>query len=529
MPIVAGIDFGTSSVRISLFDARKGRLGFAASDYPVIRPREDPDHASQRHEDHLRALVSAMRKALATAGVAGHSVRALAVATTGSTVVPVDAQLRPLDDYYLWCDHRGKAEAREITEAARRKRLQALRWSGGVVSAEFGFPKLLHWLRHNPGKLRRFATMLEHCDMTVAMLTGVKDAASVRRSICAAGHKWLWNAKLGGLPPERFLAGIDPRLAGVRAKLAGRYATSDQIAGPLCPEWARRLGLPAGIPVPVGVLDAHADAIGAGIRAGDVVNVVGTSGCVMAIVRKGSPIPGVAGVVEGSVHPRFAGVEAGISAVGDVFDAVARRSGTSPAALARGLERYRAGETGLLRLIWDHGDRNVLANPALGGVTLGWNLAHTAQDELFAAVEGAAFQTRILLERLTEYGVPVARVIQGGGIPRKNGTLNRVYADVLGKPVRVPAGDITGLGSAVFAFLAAGVFRRVEDAQRVLCPEYRTIAPHPPAVAVYRKLFPLYRKLYFAFGDPRSGPEKFGDDLPELQRIAYAVRAKGNP
>ncbi len=529
MPIVAGIDFGTSSVRVSLVDSRKGRLGSAAAEYPVLRPREDPDHASQRHDDHQRALVAAMRRALAEAGVPGRAVRALAVATTGSTVVPVDADLRPLGDYYLWCDHRGKDEAREITEAARRKKLEALRWCGGVVSSEFGFPKLLHWLRHNPGKRRRFATMLEHCDLTVAMLTGVRDAASVRRSVCAAGHKWMWNAKLGGLPPERFLAGVDPLLAGVRAILSGRYATSDQTAGPLCPEWARKLGLRAGIPVPVGVLDAHADAIGAGISPGDVVNVVGTSGCVMAIVRNGAPIPGVSGVVEGSVHPRFAGVEAGISAVGDVFDAIARRSGTSPAALARGLGDHRAGRTGLLRLNWDHGDRNVLANPALGGVTLGWNLGHTAQDELFAAVEGAAFQTRIILERLAEHGVPVRRVIQGGGIPRKNETLNRVYANVFNKPVRVPTRDITGLGSAVFAFLAAGVFRRVEDAQRALCPEHRTVAPQPAAAAVYRKLFPLYRKLYYAFGDPRSAPSAVGDVLPALQRLSRAIRAGGNP
>jgi len=204
---------------------------------------------------------------------------------------------------------------------------------------------------------------------------------------------------------------------------------------------------------------------------------------------------------------------------------LARRAGLSLAALAKGLDAYRAGQTGLLRLTWDNGDRTVLVNPELGGITLGWNLTHTAQDELFAAIEGTAFHTRIILERMGEHGVPIHRVINGGGIPQRNETLNRVYANVLGKPVLVPEDEVTSLGSAIFAFLAAGAFGTIEEAQRALCPRFRTVKPDPRASAVYEKLFPLYRKLYFGLGNPASEPVSIGDVLPALRRIAADVRA----
>ena len=190
------------------------------------------------------------------------------------------------------------------------------------------------------------------------------------------------------MPPEDFLVKVDPLLAGVRAKLNGVYATSDKIAGRLSPKWAAKLGLRAGIPIPVGAFDAHWDAIGAGVRAGDVVNVVGTSTCIMAIAEKVKLIPGVCGVVQGSVHPGMAGIEAGLSATGDIFDAIARRAGSSVEALSKNIGDYKAGQTGLLRLTWDNGDRTVLVNPELGGMTLGWNLMHNPEDELFAAIEG---------------------------------------------------------------------------------------------------------------------------------------------
>lgn len=525
MSVVAGVDFGTLSVRVSIVERRRGRIGSGTAEYPLHRKREDPDHATQSHADHMNALAEAMKKALASAGIQGEEIKAIALDTTGSSVIPVGDCLLPLDDYYLWCDHRSAREAALITNTARRWGLHAIEWCGGAYSSEWGFSKLLHWLRNNPDKRDLFVTAFEHCDMLTATLCGITTPEQAPRSICAMGHKWMWNEDLGGLPPEEFLCSVDPLLAGVRAKLNGRYATSDRIAGYLSPQWAAALGLRPGIPIPVGAFDAHWDAIGAGVRRGDVVNVVGTSTCIIAVADRVNLIPGVCGVVQGSVHPKMTGIEAGLSATGDIFDAIARRAGTSVDALSRGLENYRAGQTGLLRLSWDNGDRTVLVNPELGGITLGWNLTHAAADELFAAIEGTAFHTRIILERMQERGVSIERVINGGGIPQKNEVLNRVYANVLNKPVLVPETEVTSLGSAIFAFLAAGEFASIEEAQDELCPRHRTVEPDPGSASVYEELYRIYKRLYFGFGQDKSAAISVGDVLPALRNIAAAARS----
>jgi L-ribulokinase len=525
MPLVAGVDFGTLSVRVTLVDSQKGPIGTASAEYPLHRRREDPDFATQSHQDQMHALAQATRAVLEKTGVAAEEVAAIALDTTGSSVVPVDENLRPLDEYYLWCDHRAKSEAEEITARAHAVGLEAIDWCGGVYSHEWGFAKLLHWLRHNPAKRTQFATALEHCDMVAATLAGVTSTADLKRSICAMGHKWLWNPKWGGFPPEGFLVSVDPLLAGIREKLGGEYLTSEHIAGRLSPEWAEKLGLKAGIPIPVGAFDAHWDAIGSHIREGDVVNVVGTSTCIIAMAKKTELVPGVCGVVPGSVHPEYTGIEAGLSATGDIFEAIARRAGSTVAELSKGLETYRAGQTGLLRLSWDNGDRTVLVNPELGGVTLGWNLLHTAQDELFAAIEGTAFHTRIILERMAEHGVRVDRVINAGGIPQKNEVLNRVYANVLNKPVLVPSGVPTSLGSGIFALLAAGVYPTIEAAQEAVCLPLRTVEPDPDEAAVYERLYKVYRDAYFALGTRDASPIALGAVLPTLRSIgAEAMR-----
>ncbi len=517
MAVVAGVDFGTLSVRVSIVDSERGMLASAVSEYPLHRKREDPEYATQSHGDHMRALAAATRDAIKQADISGDQVQAIALDTTGSSVIPVGQDLQPLGEYYLWCDHRAKGEADEITAAAHREKLEAIEWCGGVYSSEWGFSKLLHWLRHNPDQRGNFASAFEHCDMVAATLCGITDPKKVKRSICAMGHKWLWNAKLGGLPPEEFLVKVDPLLAGVRGKLDGEYATSEHIAGTLSPFWAEKLGLKAGIPVPVGAFDAHWDAIGAGCRTDDMVNVVGTSTCIIGITPSPNLVPGVCGVVQGSVHPQRTGIEAGLSAVGDIFNAIAARAGTDVASLSKGLENYHAGQTGLLRMTWDNGDRTILVNPNLRGVTLGWNLQSTAQDELFAAIEGTAFHTRVIFDRMESNGVHVQRVINAGGIPQKNEVLNRVYANVLGRPVLVPTRSVTSLGSAIFAFLAAGTFKTIEEAQDKICPPYRIFEPDHSEQRVYEDLYRLFSRLYFAFG---KNAGDMGDVLPALIRIS---------
>ncbi len=521
MAIVAGVDFGTLSVRVSLVDSERGLLDSAVAEYPLHRKREDPEYATQSHADHMKTLASATRDVLKKTNVNGEEVQAIALDTTGSSVIPVGKNLQPLGEYYLWCDHRAKGEAAEITEAAHRKGLEAIQWCGGVYSSEWGFSKLLHWLRNNPEKRSQFVSAFEHCDMVAATLCGITEAKQVKRSVCAMGHKWLWNAQLGGLPPEEFLVEVDPIFKGVRALLDGEYATSDKIAGHLSTFWAEQLGLKAGIPVPVGAFDAHWDAIGAGCRTDDMVNVIGTSTCIIGITPSVNLVPGVCGVVQGSVHPLRTGIEAGLSAVGDIFNAIATRACTDVKTLSKGLEKYRAGQTGLLRMTWDNGDRTVLVNPNLRGVTFGWNLQSTAQDELFAAIEGTAFHTRVILDRMAGNGVHIKRVINAGGIPQKNDVLNQVYANVLGRPVLVPSKSVVSLGAAIFAFLAAGTFKTVEEAQDRICPSNREFLPDSASRETYDKIYPLYNRGYFSLGQVKGGD--LGDLLPTLISVAAAV------
>jgi L-ribulokinase len=520
---VAGVDFGTLSVRVSIFDKERGKLGLGTAEYPLHSSQTDPHLKTQSHDDQMKALVQAMCEAVRESGIDGKEIKSIALDTTGSSVIMVGENLEPLGEYYLWCDHRAAEEAAEITRAAHAfhggKGFEGIAWCGGVYSSEWGWSKLLHWLRHNPELRPRLVTALEHCDMVAATLCGVTDPTQIARSVCAMGHKWMWNPKWGGLPPEEFLCAVDPLLGGMRDKIAGRYATSNEIAGHLSPKWAAEMGLAPGIPIPVGAFDAHWDAIGANIRLGDVVNVIGTSTCIIGLSDQQTLVPGVCGVVPGSVDPARIGIEAGMSAVGDVFAAIARRAGKSVAELSAESAHLKAGQTGLMRLTWDNGDRTVLVNPALGGVVFGWNLHHTAADEVFAAIEGSALHTRVIFNRMEESGAPIKRVINGGGIPKKNPQLNQIYANVLRKPVLVPEGDVTSLGSVIFAFLAAGEFRTIEEAQNALCPPFKMFTPEKSEAARYDRLFELFRCAYFALGSPDAKAASIGKILPELKAI----------
>ncbi len=506
MAIVAGVDFGTLSVRVTLMDTVSGQsLATAVADYPLKRSAAEPLLGAQSHEDHMSGLVRAMKEAVRLAGIDGQEIAALACDTTGSSVVVVDEALQPLGDYYLWCDHRAHAEAEEITARARTEGIEALDWCGGVYSHEWGYAKLLHFLRHNADKRDRVATALEHCDMVAATLCGISRMEDLPRSICAMGHKWMWGRRWGGPPPQEFLSRVDPLLDGVNAKLRGRYLTSDQIAGHLSPEWAGKMGLKAGIPIPVGAFDSHWDAIGAGLRPGDVVNVVGTSTCIITIADpEFQPVPGLCGVVPGSVLPGWCGVEAGQSATGDVFEAIARRAGTDVATLSRGLDRYGPGQTGLMRLNWDNGDRTVLVRSDLGGVTLGWDLNHGPGDELHAAIEGMAMHLKVIYDRMKSGGVRTDRIINAGGIPGKNRLLNQIYADVLETDVHVCTTSPVGVGASIFAAVACGAFASIPEAQARLAPPTEVFHPRPDRAGPYRQLSQIFSDLYFGFGTDRS-------------------------
>lgn len=503
MAIVAGVDFGTLSVRVTLMDSDNGSvLAGASAGYELKRSAATPLMGAQSHDDHMAGLASAMQEALQKAGIAGSEVRALAIDTTGSSVVMVDENLRPLADYYLWCDHQAHEEAREITRVGQAEGVEALRWCGGTYSHEWGFAKVLHFLRHNPEKRAQFYTALEHCDMVAATLCGITERDELPRSLCGAGHKWMYGSRWGGFPPQAFFSRVDPLFNGILDKMAGRYLASDAIAGHLSEEWAGKLGLAAGIPIPVGALDAHWDAIGSGGQPGDVVNVIGTSTCIISMGPADfDPVEGLCGVAADSVVPGFAGIEAGQSATGDVFSAIAKRASSNVAKLSEGIEDFAPCQTGLLRLNWDNGDRTVLVRSDLSGVTLGWDLNHEARDELHAAIEGMAMHVRIIIDRMCEGGLQPNRIVNAGGIPQKNDILNQIYADVLNKEVYVPSVSPVGTGSCIFAAVAAGLHPDILTAQKAMAPAARVFHPRPTHVPGYEKLFTLYREAYFGFGE----------------------------
>lgn len=529
--IVAGVDFGTLSVRVTCVEATTGQVvARATASYPMQRSKDDPLLRGQAHADHMEALVRAMREACESGGFDGRSIEALACDTTGSSVVMVDRNLQPLADYYLWCDHRAHREAEEITARARAENIEALEWCGGTYSHEWGYAKVLHFLRHNPNLRDHFATALEHCDMVAATLCGISDLTALPRSLCAAGHKWMYGERWGGLPPQDFLSRIDPLLDGINAKLSGQWLTSDQIAGHLCAEWAAKLGLRAGIPIPVGAFDAHWDAVGAGAVPGDVVNVVGTSTCIIAMADVGyRPVPGLCGVVPGSVLPGWAGIEAGQSATGDVFEAIARRADLDLSEAMAGYEDLPPGGTGLLRVNWDNGDRTVLVRSDLGAITFGWDLNHNANDEVHAAMEGMAMHVRVIVERIASGNASIGRVINTGGIAQRSDLLNQIYADVLGRDIHVPQTSPVGIGACIFAALAAGAFDSFGQAQLALCPPTLVFTPRQAKGAGYAELFDLFTDVYFGFGEGRAFDAR--RILPQLRsfRLSAAGRNKSAP
>ena len=528
MRIVAGVDFGTLSVRVTLLDTERGRLGTASASYPLHRRRDDPDYATQSHDDHMTALVEAMRQVLADTGIDGDQIEAIALDTTGSSVIPVGARSQPLDDYYLWCDHRAARSRSRSPRSPTRASLEAIEWCGGVYSHEWGFAKLLHWLRHNPDKRAQFVTAFEHCDMVAATLCGITDPDAGQAQHLRHGPQVDVEPALGRLPS----AGVPHRRRPAprrRPRQDGRRRTltSDHIAGHLSPEWAAKLGLTRRHPHPRRrlrrPLGRHRRRLPRRRRRQRRrhFHLHHRHG------RQRRPRPRRL-----RRRPRLASIPPS-PASKPASPPSATSSTPSPAApaptsreLSEGLDNYRAGQTGLLRLTWDNGDRTVLVNPELGGVTLGWNLIHTAQDELFAAIEGTAFHTRIILERMAEHGVPIDRVINAGGIPQNNAVLNQVYANVLSKPVLVPAGvahqpRLRHLRHARRRHLP----HRSKPPSKSCAPSTASSLPDPKSAAVYEKLYPLYRRVYFAFGD-EGVTSALGDILRSLRDIAAEVRAQ---
>ncbi|HUX19859.1 MAG TPA: ribulokinase, partial [Spirochaetia bacterium] len=482
-----GLDYGTNSVRALVVDAADGReiatsvWEYAHGDHGVVIDPKNPNLARQHPQDYLDGFLHATTQALRLAeketDFDTKQVIGIGVDTTGSTPIPVDASGEPLafkSEFadnpaalaWLWKDHTSVAEAEEITALARKLKPEYLAKCGGTYSSEWYWAKMLHCKRTAPAVFQAAHTWVEFTDWVPAVLTGTSHPDKLRRGVCAAGHKAMYHESWGGYPEEDFLSKLDPELIRVRRTLPPKTYSVDEAAGELIGEWAAKLGLPAGIPVAIGAFDAHIGGIGSGIRPGTLVKTIGTSTCDLMVAPLAgglADIPGLCGIVPGSILPGNFGMEAGQSAVGDIlnwFVEQIRPGGDEAgghAALTHKAAELKPGESGLLALDWENGNRTILVDQRLTGLILGLSL-HSSPAEIYRAlIEATAFGSRIIMERFEEYEVKVERVVACGGIPQKNELFMQIYADVMGREVEVSKSSETcALGSAMAGAVVAG-------------------------------------------------------------------------
>jgi L-ribulokinase len=547
-----GIDFGTNSVRALVVRCADGmEFGSAVVNYPsghqgVLLDPKDHTLARQFPGDHLTGLELSVRGALLAAkkkrGFSPDKIIGIGVDTTGSSPIPVDAGNRPLAldrrwrknlhaQCWLWKDHTSVREAVRITALAAEHRPRYIAKCGNTYSSEWFWSKLWHCLNVAPDVFNAAHSWVELADWIPSILAGADLPAKIVRGICMAGHKALYADEWGGLPDKEFLSLLHPKLADLRDRLYEKAYDATVPAGNLAPGWARKLGLPPGIPIAIGEMDVHYGAIGCGVAEGVIVKVIGTSTCDCGVVsadKSVADIPGICGIVKGAILPGFYGIEAGQSAVGDIFkwwvEVVCGGDGALHASLTKDAAKQRPGQSGLLALDWNNGNRTVLVDPLLTGVLLGQTL-YTTQAEIYRAlIEATAFGARAILERLREFGVPVHRIICAGGIAEKNPLLMQIYADITGCRMQVSgSSQACALGSAISAAVLAGAHKSFPAAQkamtRVQPKDYRPIRANQKT---YDTLYRLYRQLHDAFGGLNQSA-----DLSRVMKELLEIKGSG--
>jgi L-ribulokinase len=534
-----GLDFGTNSCRSLIVDIANGKeVASHVFRYPsgkegVIVDAADPHLARQNPADYLEGIETIITGALKKAKSAAKNFSAvdvigIGVDTTGSSPMPLDAHGQPLcfDKRFkknpaamawLWKDHTSYNEAAWITETAAKIRPRYLSKIGGTYSSEWWWSKILHCRNTAPDVFAAAASWAEICDWITAHLTGNADPKTMTRSVCAAGHKAMFSDEWGGLPDEEFLNALSPGLGELRSRLFDTAKTSEKRAGVISAAWAKKLGLPADTAVCVGAFDAHMGAVGAGVSAGTLVKIIGTSTCDIMIhpaTEAIRDIPGVCGIVNGSVMDGYYGIEAGQSAVGDIFlwfinTLVPDSYGKTQDEKFRNLEKEAMallpGESGLLALDWNNGNRTILVDVRLTGLVMGQTL-HTGAAEIYRALmEATAFGALTIIDRIGEYGVAVREVVNCGGLAVKSPLLMQIYADVAGRPMKISQSDQTpALGAAMFGAVAAGKlsggYDAIEEAQQRMAGTRKVYLPIPAHQEVYKKLYVLYRQLHDSFG-----------------------------
>ncbi len=553
-----GVDYGTNSCRALLVDVATGReVATSVFPYPrgeagIIHDKRDPNVARQAPGDYIAGFLRTVQHVVAEAKAKEPNfdperVTGIGIDTTGSTVIPVNEdgvplgmlkafEKNPAAQAWLWKDHTSWEEAAWITETARKAKAPYLKMCGGAYSSEWFWSKIWHCERTAPEVFEAAASWVEACDFIPAFVTGHLSPKTMSRSVCAAGHKAMYNASWGGLPSRDFLKKLSPGLADLRERLytTEHVKASDQIAGFLDEEVAEAVGLPQGVAVAVGAFDAHHGAVGAGVGVGRLVKIMGTSTCDMMVApEKGlKEIPGICGMVPGSILPGMMGLEAGQSAVGDIFLWFARHAATGEFRgktdgetidkLCNATKKFAPGHAGLLALDWHNGNRTVLVDPLLSGMMVGQTLHTTAAEQFRAIMEATAFGALTIIRRFEAYGVKVDDVITSGGLADKMPALMQIYADVCNRPMKLCKSKQTcALGAALFGAVAGGVYPNAEAAQKKMATKIsRTYTPNSEAAKTYAELYALYETLHDAFGG------KAGADVSKVMKKLIALRRK---
>ncbi len=553
-----GLDFGTNSCRSLIVDLTDGsEISSHIFPYPsgkdgILLDPKEPNLARQNPQDYIDGIKKTITEVISKAQKENSEFEAaniigIGIDTTGSSPMPVNSLGEPLcllpefknnlnAMVWLWKDHTGHSEAAQITELTEKKRPEYLSKIGGTYSSEWFWSKVLHCYNTDQKVFNAAESFVEICDWIPAVLTGETNPKKIKRSICAAGHKAMYNDEWGGLPDKEFLSNLSPALADLRDRLYEKAFPSDKLAGKLSNEWAEELGLRPGIAIAVGAFDAHMGAVGAGIKQGTLVKILGTSTCDIMVVpdiKELSDIPGVCGIVDGSVIPGYYGIEAGQSAVGDIFlwfvnNLVPEKYGKTVDEKFKNLaieaSKEKVGEHGLLALDWNNGNRTILVDVRLSGLLLGQTL-HTKPHEIYRAlIEATAFGALTIINRIEEYGVPVKEIVNCGGLASKNPFLMQVYADITGRPMETSKSEQTpALGAAIFGAIAAGKetsgFSNIEEAQDKLTGIKKRFEPNPSNNSVYKKLYALYKQLHDAFGT-----EKWSGKMHNVMKDLLIIR-----
>ena len=541
---ILGLDFGTDSVRAVLVNAKSGKEeANQVATFKRWLKGQFCDPARNQFRQHPQDYIDSMEEAVKGAlrqlpAGAGKSVTGIGIDTTGSTPCPVDrdgvplALKAPFKDnpnamFVLWKDHTAVKEAEQINALSRSwDGVDYTKYEGGIYSSEWFWAKILHVLREDSKVAAEAFSWVEHADWMPALLTGNTDPLTLKRSRCAAGHKAMWHPDWEGLPSEEFLIKLDPLLKGLRERLYRETYTSEVKAGELTDQWAKRLGIPAGIAVTVGAFDAHIGAVGGGIGPTTLAKIMGTSTCDMIVAPDaevgGKQVAGICGQVDGSIVPGLIGLEAGQSAFGDVYAWLvnllywplqyAESTPDDPEAqdklrqdikdrllqnLTEEAARVPPGQSGLLALDWLNGRRTPDADQSLKGAIIGLRLGTDPPRIFRALVEATAYGSKAIVERFRAEGVVISDVVALGGIAQKSPFVMQVTSDVLNMPIKVAASEQTcALGAAMFAAVAAGIYGSVAEAQAKMGSGFsRTYTPNPSNAQVYDRLYEKYLQL----------------------------------